>query len=224
MQVFHVVRSLQHPEIPGPLPVEHLEDLREIAVRGKEGLPLEPCCVCRHVQDRFRRLARERVIHEQDVFLGRVGFDWVDGEELRRDARESTLRELPLDSSTKGSVAPLAGERSRAKGFPSKEGARARISGEQPVEHGRPRPLQARDDDGSYDPRCLDLGEVPRYLLDPKAIFQHSDQASSYDHSTERVFRGRTGHQSRRRQSIGAPNRGGHGPRATSGSAKTLRA
>lgn len=118
VEVLEVVGSFQDPVPAGPLPLQHLEHREEILVASRVILVFEPRRVGRDVHHRFGRLAHERKIEQEHVFLRGVATYGMNGGKLRREPGQRPYRTLRLAQALFRIAGHVARKRNRVERLP----------------------------------------------------------------------------------------------------------
>ena len=201
VDVLEVVRRLAQPTA-GALPEQRLNH----ASQGSVGRPLvaadQPVRVARHRQGGVRGRADEAHVHQQHVFLGAVGLDGMDREELGRHVAKPALgglaelhariaaRRLPSAGERAGQRAEDRmglGQRQGAERFPRKQRAQRGLAGEQAVQQCRPSALQTRDEDRRFDGQGRDLGMQIARLLETQAARQPANHDLTHRNASDGI-------------------------------------
>ena len=168
VEVFHVVGGLEHPIPPGSLPMQQFQRGEQVLVAPGVILPLQPLGIARHIHHRFRRLAHERKVEQEYVFLRSVKFDGMDDGKLRRQEPHRFLSQFGRPLPAVWIVKRLAAQRQWAQCFPGSQFPHVGIGGNQSVQGGRRGALQAGDDDDSARIQVEDPGVFPDQVLRAK--------------------------------------------------------
>ena len=118
IEILHVMGRLQHPIVARVLPVQNLQKGEHVLIALRVILFFEPAGVAGHVHQRFRCLAHEGQVEQEDLLFRRVVFDGMNGEKLRRQIADRSSRHLRGTFTAPGIPLPFATEGDRIQRLP----------------------------------------------------------------------------------------------------------